>query len=428
LAALLSSALTTVAIPSANAEPKHAAHAGRYKAEADCEWVVTATAKRLWLRNTCTQAWRGFERQGEDWRAGHTSLTESVNAKSAGFKLRLNETPAGKRLELSEPGKPVQVALAAARYTVAPTEFNGPAGRLSGQFYWPDKPSGAVTVMVHGSGPQDRHGYASIIAVLADALAVQGHVVLAYDKRGSGQSQGDGDTASFADLAGDAQAAWQHAAHAARASGLEASRVGFAGSSQAGWVIAKAIAAGSAPAHVLLLGAAGAAVDVQTQNNFYTQTRMRCEGHPRERVASVLAQHAAFYAHLRQRTAASADALRTATANVPWRARAWAMPDRIDFAAPGRDWFRVLELDFDPLPVWQAYRGEAVLIFAEHDDATPTEAAIQRLQSLGLPHLRLHKLAGAQHLGLVAESACKGDLTQVSRFSPALWGAFRVAR
>ena len=90
-------------------------------------------------------------------------------------------------------------------------------------------------VIVHGSGPQDRNGYASIIALLADNFVRGGAVVLTYDKRGVGQSSGDWATASFKSLADDARSGM---AFLRSRPEVDASHVGLAGSSQAGWVAA----------------------------------------------------------------------------------------------------------------------------------------------------------------------------------------------
>ena len=146
--------------------------------------------------------------------------------------------------------------------------------------------------MIHGSGPQDRDGYASIIAVLADQLASSGRVVLTYDKRGSGGSSGDGTRAGFDQLAADAEAGMMMLS---KLKNVDPKRVGLAGSSQAGWVAARAVARGANPADVLLLGAAGAAMSVVEQNLYNTEVRMHCAAISDADVKLALDQQRAFF-------------------------------------------------------------------------------------------------------------------------------------
>jgi alpha-beta hydrolase superfamily lysophospholipase len=403
----------------------HTSFAGRYRQPNGCEWVVSASVRRLWLRDTCTHEWRALEPQGDVWLAGDRVLHErGMPAKSTRYRFaRVGDARTLTRVN----GAAGDIfASDSTPYTLTEVSVRSGKVTLAGHVYWPKQASGEATVMLHGSGPQDRNGYASIIAVLADALAQQGHVVLAFDKRGSGSSTGDGELASFADLARDAIAAQKHLANLL---GTPTSSVGFAGSSQAGWVAAMALSQGSTPSHVMLLGAAGAAVDVPHQNTYNTQVRMRCAGFGEDAIAKIGAQHTTFYRHLQSREHASAAALHAASTAVPWRARAWSMPRELDFASSSREWFRVLEMGFDPLPLWREYSGRLVLIFAEHDDSTPTRAALSHWKALNQAprqNVRIHILPQAQHLGLSTGSLCAGELSQLTAFAPQLWQWWRL--
>jgi pimeloyl-ACP methyl ester carboxylesterase len=92
--------------------------------------------------------------------------------------------------------------------------------------------------MTHGSGPQARDEF----QVFAAFAVSQGIAVIADDKRGIGQSQGEypGERAvlrALDILARDAQA---EARYLAALPGIDRSRVGILGDSQAGWIIALA--------------------------------------------------------------------------------------------------------------------------------------------------------------------------------------------
>jgi dienelactone hydrolase len=101
--------------------------------------------------------------------------------------------------------------------------------RLFGRLHLPDRdpPLGGV-VLVHGSGEDPGTEW----LYNGDFFVANGFAVLAYDKRGSGRSEGKF-TFDFEQLAKDAGAA---AAYLASHPGIDARRVGLSGYSQGGWV------------------------------------------------------------------------------------------------------------------------------------------------------------------------------------------------
>lgn len=389
---------------------------GRYRLPTGCALVVTRSVVRLFVRNTCDQSWRGLQRvSGLDWTGGPTVLSD--RAETTFSFDRVADAPSAYLVIQS--GSEITQAVRDTPYNLEAVEFPSADGTLlTGTLYVPVRASAPApaTVLVHGSGPQDRDGYASIIAVLADALAAEGRVVLAYDKRGSGGSGGDGDSAGFDVLAADAQAAMTYLRGRAE---VEPTQVGLAGSSQAGWIIATAIRDGAEPADVFLLGAAGAAFSVREQNLYNTEVLMRCAGIAEPSRRLVLAQQAAFFDAVQDLSqAARLDSLTREAVTHP-EIRDWLFPDSTGLDTPGA-WFTVLDPAFDPLPVWRGYDGHAVLAFGAHDDATDTAGAITRLQDAGLASVLL---PDSQHLGLDATDVCDADLGGRTRFSPELFEA-----
>jgi dienelactone hydrolase len=117
-------------------------------------------------------------------------------------------------------------------------------------------------VIVHGSGVGPRVDYGIWVGLYASL----GMTVLAYDKRGNGQSTGryPGEFASQENLdiyAADAAAMLRYLASWP---GVDPTRVGFHGGSQGGWTVPLAIQRFHAPAAFALL-AAGPAVSVDQQ-------------------------------------------------------------------------------------------------------------------------------------------------------------------
>lgn len=131
--------------------------------------------------------------------------------------------------------------------------FASHGATLSGSIVWPmDGPPIAAVVFVHGSGPQSRN------LALARRFAERGIAALVYDKRGVGKSGGtyEGEQSvtgmNIALLTDDAAAALDTLADKTALDGVS---VGFAGISQAGWIVPLA-AARTPHARFLLLWSA----------------------------------------------------------------------------------------------------------------------------------------------------------------------------
>ena len=389
---------------------------GRYRLPDGCTLIVTRSAVRLFVRNSCSNEWRGLNRlSGREWTAGHRVRSDKIIR-----TYRFTGAEHISSLEVLEGG----VRNTAARFDTYRTEdvsFQSSDGtELRGTVYVPASQNSplkkhAASVLIHGSGPQDRDGYASIIAVIADELAANGRVVLAYDKRGSGRSLGNGDRAGFDTLADDAISGMRALA---QRNDVAKGKIGLAGSSQAGWVAARAIQKTSKVADVILLGAAGTAMSVIEQNLYNTEVRMRCAGIKSSDVTLALNQQRAFFAFLADPTkAAKLDALTIQGQARPELAD-WLFPNSAATDRSGGQWFTVLEPNYNPRPVWRAFKGRKLFLYGELDDSTPTALAIKKAAQDGA---QVQQLKGAQHLGLLAADTCRAEVTDLNGFSPELF-------
>jgi pimeloyl-ACP methyl ester carboxylesterase len=368
-------------------------HIGTYS-DGRCAVVVTRSAWRLFAYYECSGEWRGLNRvSGLQWTAGDTVID-----------------PAGTisyTFDLTDGGK-LKIGAATSRILTRQSAFKleavtfGDEPKLAGTLYIPENQTEKrpAVVMLHGSGPQDRNGYASIIALMAQRLARSGVVVLAFDKRGVGNSDGRWDSAGFGELAADAQAAMRYLATRPE---VDPNRIGLAGSSQAGWVAAKAIADGAKPAFTMLVGAAGSALTVEEQNIYNSEILMQCAGLKPNEIRLALDQQKAFFAARRDPEKASVLASTSQRAQKLPALRDWLFPATPAPTAEPR-WYDVLDTRFDPLPVWAAYPGKAYFLFGSQDDSTPTSLATKRLKSMAAAKVAV--LNDAQHLGLKANSLC----------------------
>lgn len=400
----------------------YASMAGRYTLPDGCKLIVTRSIVRLFVRNSCTQEWRGLTRvSGREWTAGDRVLSSKV-------KTRYRFAESDGDVSITGTSGDTVTAKRNTPYKTENVSFRAADGTsLTGTLYLPANASGPrpASVMIHGSGPQDRDGYASIIAVMADEMAASGRAVLTFDKRGSGGSEGDGDRAGFTTLASDAVAGMRYLESRSE---VDAKAIGLAGSSQAGWIAAQAVKDGAKPADVFLLGAAGAAMTVREQNLYNTEIQMRCAGLPEADIALALDQQRAFFDFLADpKQGVRLDSL-TEKASAQPNMADWLFPNSQSIDRSGGAWYTVLDPAFDPLPVWRDYHGKALFLFGAEDDATPTPVALKRLRKTSVTAV---ELPGAQHLGLMAKGKCEAGLDQLSRFSPMLieqLGRFARAR
>ncbi len=114
-----------------------------------------------------------------------------------------------------------------------------------------------AVILISGSGPQNRDeellGHKPFL-IIADYLTRQGIAVLRYDDRGTAQSTGDFSSATSADFATDAQAAFEYLkSHP----DIDPTKIGFAGHSEGGIIAPMVAAMNKEVAFISLLAGVG---------------------------------------------------------------------------------------------------------------------------------------------------------------------------
>lgn len=391
---------------------------GTYQLPSGRLLVVARTERRLYAYEPDSGRLRGLERVDDRvWVAGPSLLVFTPEI------YRLTFEKDGVQFVS---GKESTVATKARLYREEPVAFNNGAVRLAGTLFVPATagPYPAI-VLAHGSGPQDRNGHLANIRFMADHLARNGVGVLTYDKRGSGRSSGRWETASFADLADDLIAGI--ALLRARPDIVDA-EVGAGGSSQAGWIVAKAVTRLPDIAFVVLVGAGGAGYRVTEQNLYNTEVEMRAAGVSDERIARALDLQRRFFEMLRRGESADAreynDAVKAARGDPALRD--WVFPTSAEVDWRNRNaWYTALEIDFDPLPAWRAYKGPVLGIFGELDAQTPVAAVVPRftqaLMSRRNTDFSISVFANASHLMLEATRPSDDELEHLQRVVPGFY-------
>ncbi len=177
-------------------------------------------------------------------------------------------------------GSPSRTARRVAIEQHESVQFSNGDIRLAGTLIRPS--SGAkhpAIILVHGSGAENRE----YVLPFARFLVRHGVALLGYDKRGVGQSTGDWNTASYAELAGDVGAAFDYLK---TRRDIDAAHIGVLGVSQAGWIMQ--MAAARIPDLGFLISISGAGVSPAETTLDQTQNELTANGMKPPMVAAIV--------------------------------------------------------------------------------------------------------------------------------------------
>jgi dienelactone hydrolase len=424
--------------PPAKLDPKtFDSYLGAYRLPSGRLLIVGRTERRLYLYEPGSERLRGLDRVDDrTWIAGPSLLVFTPEILRVTFLKNANGDVTAVRYAV--PGQPQATAKKARLYREKEVTFRNGDVTLAGTLLIPaTKGPHPAFVMAHGSGAQDRNGYLSNIRFMADHLARNGIAVLTYDKRGSGRSTGDWSKAGFADLAGDLVAGIRMLR--ARAD-INAAQVGAGGSSQSGWIAAKAVTQLPDIAFVAIVGAGGSGYSVEQQNLYNTEVEMRAAAISEAQIRRTLDLQRQFFEVLRRGEGADArqydDAVRSAREDAVLRD--WLMPLASEIDWRNRSaWYLALEVSFDPLPAWRGYKGPVLGVFGELDAQTPVRDVVPRFTEALMGRkgadFTVTVFPNASHLLLEATKPSDDELAQLQRFVPGfydlvstwMWGRLR---
>lgn len=258
--------------------------------------------------------------------------------------------------------------------------------RLTGDLFLPRHTERRpALVLVHGSGAQDRRGQNGYLRRMAEHFAGTGFAVLAYDKRGTGDSAGDWRTSGFTDLAADVGAAVSFLTAHRR---VRPDAVGLVGFSQAGWVMPLAWQRHETLAFLVAVSAAGTGVTPAERHLFDMRNQAVAAGASPAPVADLTGAWDALLGAVRRgdiRDGSLDEAVR--------RARAHEVlggllpPSGAGIRWDRREqWFLALDVDCDALPLWRAITSPVLAVYGLEDRSFPVERVADRLLTEGLSH------------------------------------------
>lgn len=250
-----------------------------------------------------------------------------------------------------------------------------------------------AAVIVQGSGTSDRSN--AWARAIAEELVGAGVAVLLTDKRGSGASQGDWQTADFSDLAGDALAGVRFLR--ARPE-VDPARIGLVGLSQGGWIVPLAAARSTDVAFVIDIS--GAAVSFAEQSFTEMANTARQAGLPEEQVREVLELNRAVAEYLLTGDWERYRQARERALTTPWRQIAAGFPGSPDL--PLWTFFRGVA-GYDPMPYWIQLTEPVFVAYGELDeqDNVPVKESVRRLEhafgAAGKRNYRIAVIPGTGH-------------------------------
>lgn len=342
------------------------------------------------------------------------SPTEAVSGPSIGALLPIAERFAfapepGGGVTLRSGNDPAVAATRIDPYTSEDVTFRNGDVTLRGTLMIPRTagPHPAV-VLIHGAGPACRPAGLYPIALLH-----LGYAVLAFDKRGAGESTGDYRTASYPDLAADVIAGIDAIK---RNPAIDAHRIGLFASSNGGWVAPIVATRSRDVAFVICRVCSMVTVG---ENNAW-ESRARDLGVPEADVARAVALREQFTRAVITDTGwdqlrAGADAAKDAD---------WFGAFGIPVARLGPDPALAAQLAFDPAPYWKRVTVPVLFLFADHDRSVKTAVSEPRardyLREAGNRDVTVVVLQRSDHAFLESETGLDQETQRATRMATGL--------
>ena len=273
---------------------------------------------------------------------------------------------------------------------------------LKGTLAKPDIDDPCPVVIVTHTSNDGKRGF-GVYQHLTNLLPPRGIAVFLFDRRGSGASTGDFETASFFDLAADAQAAVDHLKSR---SDIDSKHIGVWGMSQGGWIAPLTASRSADIAFVIAVSAVG--VTPAEQMNYSAEFELREKGFPEEEIRQMLALRGLVDEYYRGK----ADRSKVQEKLDVFRKEAWFPFAYLDDNLPEDPtidkWYQ--EMDFNPVPIIQKINVPVLLLFAEHDPWVPIAKSMAVWKEYGPDDLSTYQIKDANHFMIsIAHSGIRGD-------------------
>ena len=266
--------------------------------------------------------------------------------------------------------------------------------KFSGTLYLPDGNQPFPTVVVvHPASAGERTN--PFYDHLKSKLPLHAIAVLIFDRRGSGDSEGDFETADFEDLASDVIAAVEYLQSRTE---IDPARIGLHGTSQGGWIAPIAAARKTDIAFLIAVSACG--VTPADQMNYGVEFHMQQNGFEQAVIKKAIELRNLVKAYFRghvSREEVSRELRRHE--HESWYEQAYLYPSQeLPVDITQSKWY--YEMDYEPLSIWKKVRQPTLFLFAEVDEWVPVEQSRLNFET-ATAHLRdvsFQQIGGTDHL------------------------------
>jgi alpha/beta superfamily hydrolase len=370
--------------------------------------VIGRSKPKLYAFNEKTYEFRGLNKVNDNtWTAGKTIVSTDVVQT---YKFKQN------KIEIYENDKLITTAIKKEFYINEKVTYTNTNGvKLGGTLFIPEKPNGKAVVLVHGAGAENRNGYASNLRLLADQIAREGIIVLAYDKQGIGASEGRSyETLGYADLAQDALAAVDYLRSR---KDLPCKKVGLVGVWQGGWVNARAIDQNEDKID-FVVNITAHPITVRQLDIDDTKASMKCKGiYTETQIANVIKQRSYFLDYIDKTSLAKQLDDYTKSIEKDTLLKEWLLPKSHEVDLKNRNqWYSTLELNYDPLPTWKNFNKPVYMQFNEFENYPLSYEEKARVDGLKKKNIHTELINNAQHGGFETTDKCNDSFYLLTNY------------
>ena len=272
--------------------------------------------------------------------------------------------------------------------------FTNETVQLVGTLYKPDtQTTYPALVVLHAANGGTRQF--PFYQHLVTHLPACGIAVLLFDRRGSGHSSGDFETASFETLAEDGNAAVNYLR---TRNDINKKQIGLYGISQGGWIAPLVVGLRSDIAFLIIVSGCG--VSPAKQMDYGATYTLRQQGFTENTIAQAIALRNRVNEYYRgniSREVISAEL--DSAQSESWFQEAYinsskGLPEDVTKSK----WWQ--ELDYDPLLIWKQIQPPTLFLFAEDDRWVPVVESTSKLEkaTAHLKDLAIIQIKGTDHL------------------------------
>ncbi|NNF00434.1 MAG: alpha/beta fold hydrolase [Pyrinomonadaceae bacterium] len=286
--------------------------------------------------------------------------------------------------------------------------FQNGSVSLKGTLYLPDNSLKNPALVVYHAASGGTRNF-QFYEHFKKEIPSKGFAVLLFDRRGSGESNGDFDSADFTDLASDGIAGVKLLKSRKE---IDPRRIGVWGVSQGGWIAPLAATMSGDISFVIIVSGPG--VSPAEQMSFAARYSIQEAGYSKEQIEEGVNLRRLLDSYYRGQE--SEENVRKAVDGArkkPWFDLAY-LPNRGNI--PGNPkttkWFQ--EMDFDPLPTLSKVKVPILVFFGETDRWVPIEESIKRIKKATLMNkcVEFHRIKGGDHLMMTGAPDSGGPVSK----------------